>query len=235
MIFKSTILAITLHGMSSVFASDSCPPLLASEVDKLVRVSSPSNCVVTDYLRTSRPWNVYLRILRDSLAHPGFEASKLSLLESLEPAQLRPKRVLDAGCGGGDSVMDLINEGVVDATGIDILLMKHLLGNSNFIQRDLRATGLPTGHYDVAISVYSLFSYTSDYQLVTEGITELARVVANGGILALFVVRDENILPLSNTADLLRLNLIYKGASRSWDSGYSLLVFKKGERGHVPP
>jgi len=135
------------------------------------------------------------RIMGEAL-HPGGEALSRRLIRL---CNFPPKaKVLDAGCGAGATVGLLIEEGF-DAVGFDKSydLLSKAKQKGPAIHGDLRSMPFEDGSFDGAICECVL----SQQKELSPALSELARVLKNGGILGV--------------TDIFSLNRSYD--SQGWD------------------
>ncbi len=135
------------------------------------------------------------RVMGEAL-HPGGEALSRRLIRL---CNFPPKaKVLDAGCGAGATVGLLIEEGF-DAVGLDKSydLLSKAKQKGPAVHGDLRDMPFEDGSFDGAICECVL----SQQKKLSPALSELARVLKNGGILGV--------------TDIFSLNRSYD--SQGWD------------------
>ncbi len=112
---------------------------------------------------------------------------------------LAGKHVLDVGCGGYGYFVRELNEnrkydaewgrptdkpsvGVVHAIGIDIKLDDEEKSMPKYFrQADARHTPFSDGEFDTIFSTWSVFHYEKDETLLKEMLTEMKRILKQGG------------------------------------------------------
>ncbi len=196
MIYLKLVLFIFLLTLAKPLlgGEEPCEPLFATEIsDFSVKVHGVKEPL---YKRTSRNWGRLLGYIDSAFSRTEVVDKKKSLLDYLQPEALIGKKVLDAGCGCGAAVEELRRFGV-DVIGLDILLDNNIRSLSHFIERDMRVTGLPSDNYDLVISSFSLFFYSTEVKLAEEALEELARITKPGGRVILIAV---NLLIAQNIA-----------------------------------
>lgn len=143
----------------------------------------------TTYIRTSGKWGKILRALagyeENSAVSFNIQTHRFEgILARLNLENLRGRRVLDAGCGEGAAVTEMQGLGI-EAMGVDFALSAEQRQQSHFLQRDIRNTGLPDGHFDVTFSSFSVFHYGETREFQREALRELVRVTRPGGMIFL--------------------------------------------------
>lgn len=83
------------------------------------------------------------------------------------------KSVVEIGCGSGHSLLYLAQQGATDLWGLDLSTQQIAFAQALLAENDVHAhlfnapmeqnPGIPTGHFDFAISIYSL-GWTTDLQ-----------------------------------------------------------------------
>ena len=95
---------------------------------------------------------------------------------------LKGKRVLDAGTGGGDFV-HYLQEQKIDAQGIDIFIDESQKKFSYLSEQDILNLEFSDGSFDTIFSSYSIFFYSDSKREVTKALSELKRVLADDGVI----------------------------------------------------
>lgn len=125
------------------------------------------------------------------------EITRLYGTSRVDITTLRGKRILDAGTGGGQFVLDLRHEGV-NAVGMDLVLdepQKQM--PTIFIEGDIRFTPFENGSFDGIFSTWSVFSYElRNKSLITGIVDEFYRILKPGGFVRLFPVSRIYISPV---------------------------------------
>lgn len=98
-----------------------------------------------------------------------------------EPSDLQGKRVLDVGTGGGRFVLEMNDLGA-NALGIDIASHPNHAKNPELFKiADASDTKLPEKSFDQIYSSWSIFTYGEKLDFKLKVLTELKRVLKDGG------------------------------------------------------
>lgn len=119
---------------------------------------------------------------------------------------LRGKKVLDVGTGLGELVVDLNKQGV-RAIGIDIC------GNSKNFERypesfrvaDATKTGFKRQSFDCVYSSFSVFHYDEDKAFKEKVLSEMKRIVKDGGKIRLGAINQSEIKDLAKAVGGLKV------------------------------
>jgi len=137
----------------------------------------------------SNPWKA-LNVVLDGPLHPGGEEATAELLDRAEV--LEGTRLLDAGCGAGDSVELARRRGAV-ALGVD----EDPQHAKSAVRGDLDHLPVKDSSFDVVLSECSI-CLSSDLSVA---LSEARRVLEPGGRLALSDVTVDDDADLSNLPD----------------------------------
>jgi SAM-dependent methyltransferase len=110
----------------------------------------------------------------------------------LDIPKLVGKKVLDAGMGDGQFVLDLRQQGV-DAYGLDLVLNDEQRNDQRkiFFEADMGFTPFEQHSFDGIYSTWSVFSYEQDnYKAVNRIIEEFWRILKPGGFVHIAPVRS---------------------------------------------
>ena len=118
-----------------------------------------------DYARTNRNYEKLVKLYGQSV---------------LNLSELRGKRILDAGTGGGELVHHL-REQQIDAVGIDIFLDEKQKNFSYFLEQDILNLNFKSESFDTIFSSFSILYYSQDKQEVYLALVELKRILKKGG------------------------------------------------------
>jgi SAM-dependent methyltransferase len=139
-----------------------------------------------------------------------FQARERTLLRVLHGANMLPlagRRVLDAGCGDGSVLRDLLRYGAnaVDLRGIDLLpdrvaRARELVQGATIVAGDVQAMPYEDGSFDLVLA-FTLLSSVKDAAARLRVASELRRVTKPGGLI---VVYDFWINPFNRDVKALR-------------------------------
>lgn len=137
----------------------------------------------------SNPWKA-LGVVLDGPLHPGGEEATADLLDRADVSE--DTRLLDAGCGAGDSVELARRRGAV-ALGVD----KNPPQPTRTVRGDLDHLPVEDSSFDVVLSECSI-CLSSD---LSAALSEARRVIEPGGRLALSDVTVDDDCDLSSVPD----------------------------------
>lgn len=137
----------------------------------------------------SNPWKV-LGVVLDGPLHPGGEEATIELLDRAEVSE--DTRLLDAGCGAGESV-ELARQRGAFALGVD----ENPRRSKNTVRGDLDHLPVEDSSFDVVLSECSI-CLSSDLSVA---LSEARRVLESGGRLALSDVTVADDADLSSLPD----------------------------------
>jgi arsenite methyltransferase len=138
----------------------------------------------------------------------------------------RPK-VLDAGCGGGISAIELFGERLhrIDYTGLDISGAQDLAAErfksqglpGTFVQADMSHPPFPNDHFDVVVSIGAMHHTDS----TVRAFHALARTLKKGGRFLFYVYKKKS--PIREfTDDLIRDSIKGLSPEAAWEALYPL-------------
>mgnify|MGYP003382058433 CR=1 FL=1 len=123
----------------------------------------------------------------------GLDARGLQLAKLIKErfAGIKPKRILDLGCGMGMSTHGMAREFPgVEIHGVDVapglLRFGHLFAEEqgtpiHYKQRDAATTGYPDGYFDLVVS--SILFHETNHDKLPAVLRECRRVLASGGVM----------------------------------------------------
>ncbi|MCL4460042.1 MAG: methyltransferase domain-containing protein [Chloroflexi bacterium] len=135
---------------------------------------------------------------------PEYEASRRHLELFLSDAELRGKRVLDAGCGTGIFSLIMGHKGATEVIGIDIsegslttanqLAHAMEISNVRFMPGDMLALQFPDNSFDLIWAWRSVHHTTDPWRAMTE----LVRVAKDEATIVLALYKQTNLTWLHN-------------------------------------
>lgn len=131
--------------------------------------------------------------------------AQLSYVYGVFVEQLKGKKVLDIGCGGGSFVKGLrelpLAKRPQTVVGLDIKLASWLQDEEDFVEASVTKMPFPDHYFDQIFSSVSFFIKVTETELLLLGFNESLRVLKPGGFLVI-----DNVVPFIVEKALQRVN-----------------------------